>query len=200
MTIKILGVQGSLRSVSYCASALETILNQAQERYGAEVRVLDLRRHPLPIFLPDDTSARNDAMVQSAREHVSWADCFVLATPDYHGSMSGAMKNFLDHFWTEYAGKLFAYVCASHEKGLTAMDQMRTVVRQCYGWSLPYGVAIDSDADFDAQMKLTNERVRRRLHMLARDVTVYGHRISEQFTEDLASDETETFVARYRKQ
>jgi NAD(P)H-dependent FMN reductase len=38
---------------------------------------------------------------------VIWADAFVLASPDYHGSMSGVMKNFLDHFWEEFAGKAF---------------------------------------------------------------------------------------------
>jgi len=37
------------------------------------------------------------------------------------------MKNFLDHFWREFAGKLFATIVASHEKGLTVTDQLRTV-------------------------------------------------------------------------
>ena len=35
------------------------------------------------------------------------AEVLVLGTPDYHGSVSGALKNFTDHFWKEYAGKLF---------------------------------------------------------------------------------------------
>ncbi|MGI0050233.1 MAG: NADPH-dependent FMN reductase, partial [Nitrososphaeraceae archaeon] len=29
---------------------------------------------------------------------VKWADAFILSTPDYHGSMAGSMKNFLDYF------------------------------------------------------------------------------------------------------
>ena len=40
--------------------------------------------------------------------------------------MSGALKNFLDHFYEEFAGKVFGYIVASHEKGLTVMDQMRS--------------------------------------------------------------------------
>ncbi len=39
----------------------------------------------------------------------------------------------------------------------------------------------------------------KRLQMLARDLTVYGTLISEQFNRDLASDVSESFVARYRK-
>ena len=89
-------------------------------------------------------------VVREVGDAVTWADAFLLATPDYHGSMSGAMKNFLDYHWEEFAGKLFGYICASHEKGLTAMDQMRTAVRQCYGWSLPYGVSVHGEHDFDS--------------------------------------------------
>jgi FMN reductase len=44
---------------------------------------------------------------------VKWADAFILATPDYYGSMSGSIKNFVDYFWSEFAGKLFGYICSS---------------------------------------------------------------------------------------
>src|SRR5581483_82632 len=103
-------------------------------------------------------------------------------------------KNFLDYFWAEFAGKLFGYICSSHEKGLTAMDQMRTAIRQCYGWSLPYGVSLDSRNDFDGQGALTNERVKHRLQMMTRDVVAYGPLIRRQFLEDLAGTERYTFA------
>ena len=108
--------------------------------------MLDLRAVELPMYRPDrETPSEAQRNITA---DVEWADAFVLATPDYHGSMSGAMKNFLDYHWEELAGKVFGYICSSHEKGLTVMDQMRTVVRQCYGWSMPYGVAFDGRADF----------------------------------------------------
>ena len=113
--------------------------------------------------------------------------------------MSGAMKNFLDYYWSEFAGKVFAYLCASHEKGLTAMDQMRTAVRQCYGWSLPYGVSIHGDEDFDAEGNVKNAVVARRLRSLARDLVIYGTLIRDQFQRDLLDDAPDTFAARYRK-
>jgi NAD(P)H-dependent FMN reductase len=56
--------------------------------------------------------------------------------------MSGAIKNFLDYFWEDFAGKTFGYMVASHEKGLTVADQMRTAIRQCYVWSVPYNISI----------------------------------------------------------
>ncbi len=196
MALKILGVNGSMRVQAHSANSLSVVLEAARE-YGAEVRLLDLRRVILPMYVPDETPETE--AVREAAAAVDWANAFVLATPDYHGSMSGAMKNFLDYFWTEFAGKLFGYVCASHEKGLTAMDQMRTAVRQCYGWSLPYGVAVKGDEDADAEGQIVRPAIVKRLQMLARDLTVYGTLISEQFNRDLASDVSESFVARYRK-
>ncbi|MDQ3687618.1 MAG: NAD(P)H-dependent oxidoreductase [Acidobacteriota bacterium] len=197
MTLKVLGVSGSMREGSHSAHALRIVLDGAAER-GVETRFLDLRVADLPLYRPDAAS-QHDGLTR-ATEAAAWADAFVLATPDYHGSMSGAMKNFLDHHWEEFAGKLFGYLCASHEKGLTVMDQMRTAVRQCYGWSLPYGVSFNGKEDFDAAGEVTNGTVARRLNMLARDLVVYGTLISDQLQRDLADTAPDTFVARYRKQ
>jgi NAD(P)H-dependent FMN reductase len=196
VAIKVLGVSGSMREGSHSSRAVNIVLDTARE-LGAETRLLDLRVVDLPIYRPHGAMIETDGM-RLANEAVNWADAFVLASPDYHGSMSGAMKNFLDFYWEEFAGKAFGYLCASHEKGLTVMDQMRTAVRQCYGWSLPYGVSFNGDQDFDEAGNVTNAQVARRLRMIARDLVVYGALIRDQFLRDLASDESDTFVARYR--
>jgi NAD(P)H-dependent FMN reductase len=194
--LRVLGVSGSMRQQSKTALALRLLLDFAAKR-GAEERMLDLRAVELPMYRPDQETP-SEAQ-RNITADVEWADAFVLATPDYHGSMSGAMKNFLDYHWEELAGKVFGYICSSHEKGLTVMDQMRTVVRQCYGWSMPYGVAFDGRADFGAGGALQNPRVEQRLKMMARDLVVYGTLIRGQFIEDLAGQEANTFAATYRE-
>jgi len=198
MAIKLLGVSGSMREGSHGRRALEVVLRAAAER-GADTSILDLRLANLPLYNPNAEPTDDAGHVRRATEAVGWADAFVLASPDYHGSMSGALKNFLDYHWEEFTGKLFAYVCASHEKGLTVMDQMRTAVRQCYGWSLPYGVSIHGEQDFDAAGNPSNPRVERRLKMMGRDVVTYGTLLREQFVRDLHTDDPDTFAARYRK-
>ncbi len=197
MALRVLGINGSMREGSHSARALGVVLESARER-GAETRMLDLRVVDLPMYRPDVLPETES--VRFATEAVNWAGAYVLASPDYHGSMSGAMKNFLDFYWTEFAGKLFAYLCASHEKGFTAMGQMRTAVRQCYGWSLPYGVSFNGKEDFDADGSVTNVVVARRLRMVARDLVVYGALIGEQLNHDLSGDDPDTFAARYRRQ
>lgn len=196
MVVKVLGVCGSTRVQSYSSRAATVALEVARE-HGAETRLLELRELRLPTYNPDEEGERHEGLI-AATEAVNWADAYLLATPDYHGSMSGAMKNFLDFYWDEFAGKLFGYVCASHEKGLTAMDQMRTAVRQCYGWSLPYGVSVYGEQDFDSSGRVTNQQLARRLRMLGRDLVVYGSLIRGQFEVDLADASAETFAARYR--
>ena len=111
--------------------------------------------------------------------------------------MSGALKNFLDYFYEEFSGKLFGYIVASHEKGLTVMDQMRTAVRQCYGWSLPYGVSVNGEQDF-VEGHIVKRELSERLEMMSRDLVMYGKLLRTQFAHDLESDEPHSFAARYR--
>lgn len=194
MSLKILGVASSMREISYSTHILKQALEKS-EKNGAETRLLDLRKLQLPMYHPEKN---NSPEIDKVTEYVKWADAFILASPDYHGSMSGVMKNFLDFFWSDFAGKTFGYICASHEKGLTAMDQMRTAVRQCYGWSMPYGVSVNSDQDFDKQGNITNENIISRIETIGRDLVVYGSLIADQYKKDLQSEESNTFAARYR--
>ena len=194
MNLKILGVASSMRVSSYSTHVLKLILEKAEKR-GAEIKLLNLRELQLPMYHPEQNGSPE---LDKITEYVKWADAFVLASPDYHGSMSGVMKNFLDFFWSDFAGKTFGYICASHEKGLTVMDQMRTAVRQCYGWSMPYGISVNSDQDFDKQGNIINKNILSRIETVARDLVVYGSLIADQYKKDLQSKESDTFAARYR--
>jgi NAD(P)H-dependent FMN reductase len=200
MAIKLLGVSGSMRKSSHSRAALATALEHAAA-HGAETRLLDLATLDLPIYNPEAAgeSTGEPAAARTASEALVWAEAIILASPDYHGSMSGAMKNFLDYHWDELAGKLFGYVIASHEKGLTVQDQMRTAIRQCYGWSMPYAVSVNGNQDFNADGTIRSEAVQTRLTMLGRDMVVYGEMIHRQFQRDLKEHAAVTFAARYRK-
>jgi NAD(P)H-dependent FMN reductase len=196
LKLNVLGVGSSMRQGSYSTTALNMILDMAKGN-EAETKLLDLRQTNLPMLYAakDDTHE-----IVQATELVEWADAYILATPDYHGSMSGSLKNFLDYFWSEFAGKTFGYIVASHEKGLTVMDQMRTAVRQCYGWSIPYGVSINPEDDFNDKRKVINRKLSSRLDMLARDLVVYGKLIRKQFVNDLLQNRpVNTFAAYYKK-
>jgi NAD(P)H-dependent FMN reductase len=196
MTIKLLGIAGSMRSNSYSFKALEHALKIAKNNYNAEINLFDLRKNRLPIYEPnlnhDQIQTAEKESLQKANTLVKWADAIILTSPDYHGSMSGVLKNFLDYFWKEFSGKTFGYICASHEKGLTVMEQMRTAVRQCYGWSMPYGISTSSD-DFDDAGNITNKKTLLRIEMLSRDLVYYGKAIRNQFLTDSSNKVKESY-------
>jgi NAD(P)H-dependent FMN reductase len=201
--VNVLGVAGSMREQSYSTRGLKMVLEETK-KYNAESYMLEVRKINLPLYDPsestsDNSSSNNNNVLERITTTLRWADVFVLASPDYHGSMSGGMKNFLDYFWEEFAGKTFGYIVASHEKGLTVADQMRTAVRQCYGWSMPYNISINGEKDFDSKGNLINSALAKRIKMLSRDLVTYGTLIRRQFLEDVANQEiSDTFATHYR--
>src|SRR5438874_4681677 len=168
--LNVMAVVGSLNKNAVTRCVIQHVAGQLKTS-GVSVDVLDLLGEPLALFNPD--SAHEAEGFEHLKKRVEAADVYVLGTPDYHGSISSAMKNFLDHFWHEFAGKLFATIVASHEKGLTVTDQLRTVARQCYAWTLPYGLSFTEDVDIN-DGRISNENFLARLDMLIRDVRVYG--------------------------
>jgi FMN reductase len=182
-----------MRPESYSTLTLRLILDIVRKN-GGDAKMLDLRKTQMPLYQSMDGNLE----INDITNLVKWGEAYILATPDYHGSMSGTLKNFLDYYWSEFAGKVFGYICASHEKGLTVMDQMRTVVRQCYGWSMPYGVSVNSNDDFDSNNNITNYRLLNRLKIVGRDIVVYGNLLRHQFTTDIDMGVSDTFAAQYR--
>jgi FMN reductase len=193
-SLKVLAVVGSLNRNSVTRIVVGEVAERLRAR-GCIVDVLDFFHEPLALFNPE--SAYETAIFKDLQRRVETADVYLLGTPDYHGSMSSAIKNFLDHFWQEFAGKLFATIVASHEKGLTVTDQLRTVARQCYAWSLPYGVSF-SERDDLKDGQVSSETLKKRLEMFAHDSDVYGRVLAQQRRTDLAGQEP-GFLARYRQ-
>ena len=156
--------------ITSCRAALE--LDKA-----VSVDVLDFAKEPLALYNPD--TAHEGPAFAALRTRVENADVILLGTPDYHGSISGAIKNFLEHVWREFAGKLFVTIVASHEKGLTVTDQLRTVARQCYAWTLPYGVSFTEGHDAKGG-EIVSDAFKQRLEMLVRDTRICGLQLLSQ--------------------
>ena len=194
-----MGIAGSMRQDSYSTQVLKMVLKEAK-KYKTDTQILELRQVNLPIYDPSASSeSNNNNNIERVGNALKWADSIILSSPDYHGSMSGAIKNFLDYFWEEFAGKTFGYIVASHEKGLTVADQMRTAVRQCYGWSMPYNISINGEKDFNSNREIVNSALVNRIKILARDLSTYGKLIRNQFLIDIANkDLSETYAAYYR--
>ena len=190
----VLLVVGSLHETSITRIVINPLADNLSAD-GCEVNTLDFIEDPLPLFNPDTVWEQDYYSI--LKQRIVSADVIVLGTPDYHGSISSTLKNFLDHFWKEFAGKLFATVVASHEKGLTVHDQLRTVARQCYAWVMPYGVSFMEKVDVKDGHIATDE-LKTRLEMLQKDIQAYGRVLADQRATDLSGN-TPGFLAQLRK-
>ncbi|HEY3916031.1 MAG TPA: NAD(P)H-dependent oxidoreductase [Verrucomicrobiae bacterium] len=193
-SLHVLAVAGSLNRHSLTRVVVCEAARQLAER-GCIVDILDFQQDPLPLYNP--STAYDAPSFPALKRRVDQADVLLLGTPDYHGGISSALKSFLDHFWQEFGGKLFATIVSSHEKGLTVTDQLRTVARQCYAWSLPYGVAFTGSEDVK-DGSIASQSLKRRLEMMCRDIAVYGKLLAKQRRTDLASIEP-GFMERLRE-
>lgn len=192
-SLNVLAVIGSMRAKSVTGAAIRHLaatLHQAD----CNVDLLDLRETPLAPYNPETSCG--DSSFGPLQTRVQASDVVILGTPDYHGSISSTLKNFLDHFWKEFTGKLIAHVVSSHEKGLTVHDQLRTVARQCYAWALPYGVSLQENVDV-RDGAVVSDALKTRLGMLTRDVVVYGKLLATQRAADLAGTDP-GFLAQLR--
>lgn len=193
-TLNVLAVVGSMNPGSVTRVALNRLTTLLQQS-GCTVDTLDLGQTPLAPYNPSTSYASPG--FEPLKVRVETADVVILGSPDYHGGISSTLKNFLDHFWKEFAGKLFANVVASHEKGLTVHDQLRTVARQCYAWPMPYGVSLEEKVDVK-DGEIASDALRDRLEMIARDISVYGRLLAAQRRTDLSGSEP-GFLAAHRK-
>jgi NAD(P)H-dependent FMN reductase len=169
-------------------SATHTVVGQIARRLrvlGSDVDVFDPAEEPLPLFNPESAYLTHQFL--DLRTRVERAD---------HGSISSTLKNFLDHFWQEFTGKLFAHVVCSNEKGLTVLDQLRTVARQCYAWTLPYGLSYTTPSEVK-NGEIVPEALNERIDMLVHDLHAYGLLFRRQRQTDL-NGTLPSFLARHR--
>ncbi|NJQ08724.1 NADPH-dependent FMN reductase [Streptomyces lonarensis] len=142
--LEILGIAASARKDSTSGAALDLVLTRAAE-LGCRTRVFRLAEVRLP-FCDGDKSAPwpGYPAVAELRESVTRAHGVVLATPEYHGGMSGALKNALDLLdFPHAAGRVFGGISAlGGRSNSNALNQLRTSVRWLHGWMLPDQVAI----------------------------------------------------------
>ena len=88
----VLGIAGSLRSGSHNAQLLRHVVEELPE--GVELEVFD-RLAEIPAYDPDLEDLCPDA-VEDLKAAIAATDAVLIATPEYNGSIPGALKNALD--------------------------------------------------------------------------------------------------------
>ncbi|MCB9566468.1 MAG: NAD(P)H-dependent oxidoreductase [Myxococcales bacterium] len=178
---KILVVSGSARDESN-VHAVVSLAARTARGAGAEVRELLLHRLRLPVMDHGDAEQAALAGVREVRESAAWAEGFVLVTPEYHGSMSGCLKNWFDFLYPELAGKLAGVVAVTGGgSGDMSITAVKTSFAWCHGFTLPFHAAARGP-DFEEGL-LQNQRVIERIERIAHDVVRYAPLLRGTFEE-----------------
>ncbi len=171
---KILAFAGSLREHSYSKRVVKTAIKGA-ENAGAEVTYIDLRDYPMPIYNADDHE-KDGFHVNAAKlqKLLSEHDGLLICSPEYNGSLSGALKNAID--WTSrqsdefkmvevFKGKFAAIMTESPGVfgGLRCLGHLRTVLSIMFVNVLPSEIAVGKvhtmfDGDGD---EMTDEKMKK---------------------------------------
>lgn len=120
---KLVIFAGSARRES-CNKRLAAAAAAKARNLGAEVVLLDLADYPIPLYDGDlEAEQGTPANARLVRDKLAAADGFLLACPEYNGSITPLLKNVID--WTSrpekgvaegmiaYRGKVAALVAAS---------------------------------------------------------------------------------------
>ncbi|NEQ45822.1 MAG: NAD(P)H-dependent oxidoreductase [Leptolyngbya sp. SIOISBB] len=162
--VKLVGIAGSLREGSYSHQALAIAARTAQD-LGAEVTMLDLRELTLP-FCDGNKAYEDYPDVEVLRQTVKAADGLILVTPEYHGSVSGVLKNALDLMSFEHLdGKVVgAMSILGGQANSNALNDLRKIARWVHAWVIPEQVAIGTAWQaFNEDGKLVDAKLAERL-------------------------------------
>jgi FMN reductase len=169
--VKIVGLGGSLRANSYTQMALQ-LAAQRVEALGAEVEILDLRQMQLP-FCNGGKEYPDYPDVQRLKDTVTNADGLILATPEYHGGVSGVLKNSLDLLsFDELSGKVTGLISVlGGQSNSNALNELRLIVRWVHGWVIPEQIAIGQAwSAFNGEGKLLDEKLSQRFDQFAQSL------------------------------
>ena len=178
--VKIVGITGSLRESSYTFQALEAATKRV-EALGAEVEILDLRQMNLP-FCDGGDDYPDYPDVDKLRNTVKAADGLILATPEYHGSVSGVIKNALDLMSFEHlSDKVTGLISVlGGQSNSNALNDLRIIIRWVHGWVIPEQVAVGQAwKAFDGEGKLLDEKLSQRFDKFAQSLVENTRRLRD---------------------
>jgi chromate reductase, NAD(P)H dehydrogenase (quinone) len=182
---KLLAFAGSLRAGSFNQKLVE-IAAEGARAAGADVKVIHLRDLPMPLFDQDlETAGGLPENARAFKALLRASDGFLIASPEYNSSLTGALKNAID--WASRAetddepplvafqGKTAAIMSASPGAlgGMRGLVHLRAILGNIGVLVLPDQAAVPTaHAAFDEAGVLTDARK-------AEQVRALGRRLAE---------------------
>lgn len=150
--LKIGIIVGSTRPGRKAEAVAQWVHGIATQRSDATFEVVDIQDFNLPLL----DEAMPPAYGQYAHDHTrAWAakiaefDGFVMVTPEYNHSTSGALKNALDFLFTEWNNKAVGFVGYGSAMGVRAIEHLRQIVGELMMADVRQAVQLSLFTDFE---------------------------------------------------
>lgn len=174
----IVGIGGSTGDGSVTSLLLQACLDAAAARGAQTMAFTGAQLAELPIFDAngDAPAAAASGLVAAVRA----ADAVIIATPGYHGGMSGLVKNAIDHLELlrdderpYLEGRAVGVIVAASgwQACGTTLVSVRSAIHALRGWPTPFGVIVNSAEPHRDGQGPFDERVRGALQLLAGQLT-----------------------------
>ena len=161
--VKVMGISGSYGNNSNNTKLVKLGL-EILEKMGAEIYFWDLNEKPLPLV--GEEGSWENKNVAEFQDLATEVNSYLLSSPEYHGCMSGVMKNQLDWIYSKHvSGKAFALMSTlGGQSNSNTLNQMRIAVRWIHGWAIPEQIAVPNiKTAFDENGMLNDEKLMERL-------------------------------------
>lgn len=185
---RVVAVGGTSRPGSSTERALRHALGLCESR-GADVMLFSGDDLVLPLYAPHEASRSPKA--QRLIAALRLADAVLIASPGYHGSMSGLVKNALD-YTEDMRGDTRPYLtgravgciatAAGWQAAVTTLGALRDTVHALRGWPTPLGVCVGGDPAFADDGTCIDTRVDTQMQLMCDDLIGFAHR----FCRDVA--------------
>ncbi|MFE1961700.1 NADPH-dependent FMN reductase [Streptomyces sp. NPDC059479] len=179
--VRVLGVGGSTRPGSTAEQALRRALAEA-ERLGAEVDLIGGAQLVMPAYEPG--AGMHAPAAKRLVAAIAAADSVIFASPAYHGSISGLVKNAIDYIEElrdderpYLSGRPIGCVTVGdgRQGAVTALTALREVAHALRGWPTPLGVTLDKMATrFGPDGKWDDSRAEQQLRTMVGQVVEFA--------------------------
>jgi FMN reductase len=180
--LRVLCIGGSTRPGSASESAAR-VCAAAARAAGAQVDLIVSRDLMFPIY--DTETVDRDSSAQRFVAAVRAADAFIVASPGYHGSMSGMIKNALDYIEDTRSdervyldGMPVGCVAVAYgwQATVSALHSLRVSVHALRGWPSPLGATVNASSGhiFDATGECNDPAVLSQLQTVAAQVLEFA--------------------------
>lgn len=178
--VKIVGIAGSLRDGSYSHQALRYAAKRVRA-LGDDVEILDLREMNLPFC--DGTQEYPDFPdVERLRSIVKQADGLILVTPEYHGGVSGVLKNALDLMsFDQLDGQVVGLISVlGGQSNSNALNSLRVIMRWVHAWVIPEQIGVGQAWQaFDENGNIADPKLAERFDQFAQSLVESTRRLKQ---------------------